>query len=79
MAGPELGLAIFATVDLCFKYGKALVEVCDRFRKAEIEITKRTTRTQAIWLRTKSQLDVLRQLAPILEEEHRNNQEETLS
>ncbi|KIX02553.1 uncharacterized protein Z518_08494 [Rhinocladiella mackenziei CBS 650.93] len=69
MAGPELGLAIVAT---------ALVELCDRFRKAEIEIAERITRIHAIWLQTKSQLDVVRQLAPILEEEHRNIQEETL-
>jgi hypothetical protein len=94
MSGVELGLAIVATVDLCFmrvftpslfhptnlsyRYGKALVEICNRFQKAETEIVERITRIQAIWLRTKLQLELLRQLAPILDEEHRNIQDETL-
>jgi hypothetical protein len=54
------------------------VEVCDRFRKAETDIAERITRIQALWLRTKFQLRLLRQLAPILDEEHRNIQDETL-
>jgi serine/threonine protein kinase len=60
------------------RYGKALVEVCDRFRKAENEIAERAARIKALWLRTKSQLKLLRELAPLLDEEHRNIQDETL-
>lgn len=60
------------------RYGKALVEVCDRFQKAEIEIRERIARIQALWLRTKLQLKLLRQFAPILDEEHRNIHDETL-
>jgi hypothetical protein len=63
---------------LSHRYGKALAEVCDRFRKAEIELAERITHIQAIWLRTKSQLECVQQLAPLLDEEHRNIQEETL-
>jgi serine/threonine protein kinase len=60
------------------RYGKALVAVCDRFRKAETEIAERITRIQALWLRTKLQLKLLRELAPLLDEEHRSIQDETL-
>ena len=68
----------FHPAKLSHRYGKALAEICERFRKAETEIAERITRIQAIWLRTKSQLDCVRQLAPILDEEHRDIQEETL-
>jgi serine/threonine protein kinase len=63
---------------LFYRYGKALLEVCDRFRKAKSEIAERVARIEALWLRTKLQLKLLRELAPLLDEEHRNIQDETL-
>lgn len=71
-------LPLLSFTNVSHRYGKALVELCDRFRKAEIEIAERIARIQALWLRTKLQLKLLRQLVPILDEEHCNIQDETL-
>ncbi|KAK0616479.1 hypothetical protein B0T14DRAFT_568079 [Immersiella caudata] len=74
----ELALGLFATVDLCFKYGKELRAVCSSLRHADAEIAERVLRLDNGWLRLTHQLNFLRRVHHMMEEEHREVYEQTL-
>ncbi|KAK4452640.1 hypothetical protein QBC34DRAFT_397967 [Podospora aff. communis PSN243] len=74
----ELALGLFATVDLCFKYGKELKAVCSSLRNADAEIAERVLRLDNGWLRLTHQLNFLRRVQHMMEEEHREVYEQTL-
>ncbi|KAK6529137.1 hypothetical protein TWF694_004350 [Orbilia ellipsospora] len=74
MAGVELVLAIIATVDLAFKYGEVLVDACSTFKSAENQISTLVTRIESSWLRTKYQLEFLRKVVPLLQDDHQRIQ-----
>ncbi|KAI9667448.1 MAG: hypothetical protein M1821_000264 [Bathelium mastoideum] len=78
MSGAELGLAIVATVDLCLKYSEKFIDLYTAFRHAEAEIAERITRFEASWLRTKTQLTFIQHIAPTLDNEFQNIQNDTL-
>ncbi|KAF7518467.1 hypothetical protein PCG10_010730 [Penicillium crustosum] len=58
----ELGLAVFATLDLCFKYGKQLVEFCREQRRLERDIENISLVIESVWIKTQFQLDSLKRL-----------------
>ncbi|KAK0644064.1 hypothetical protein B0T16DRAFT_377950 [Cercophora newfieldiana] len=74
----ELALGLFATVDLCFKYGKELKSVCSSLKNADAEIAERVLRLDNGWLRLTHQLNFLRRVEHMMEEEHREVYEQTL-
>ncbi|KAI2463466.1 hypothetical protein F4781DRAFT_416524 [Annulohypoxylon bovei var. microspora] len=57
----ELGLAIFAAIDLCVKYGKELEKIRSAFKGAETEIKERILRLENGCYRCISQLQFLEQ------------------
>ncbi|KAJ9605761.1 hypothetical protein H2200_009610 [Cladophialophora chaetospira] len=59
MSGAELGLAVLATTDFCFKYCKILIEKYDTLKSAESEIKQRVLRIQSNWMKTARQLELL--------------------
>ncbi|KAF4166418.1 hypothetical protein CNMCM6936_006504 [Aspergillus lentulus] len=65
MSGAELGLAVVGTVDLCFKYGKALVE------RGALSLAGR-------WKRISLQLQFLWEIWSSLDEKHQHLQDEIL-
>ncbi|KAL8993904.1 MAG: hypothetical protein Q9169_005995 [Polycauliona sp. 2 TL-2023] len=71
-------LALVATTDLCFKYGKILVKTCEAFKGAEAEINERVLCIENHWKRTTMQLEVIRQIWGSLDEEHQSIQNRTL-
>ncbi|KAL8669335.1 MAG: hypothetical protein Q9168_006071 [Polycauliona sp. 1 TL-2023] len=73
-----VALAIVATTDLCFKYGKILVKTCGAFKGAEAEINERVLCIENHWKRTTMQLEVILPIWKSLDEEHQRIQNETL-
>ncbi|KAJ9603238.1 hypothetical protein H2200_012016 [Cladophialophora chaetospira] len=74
MSGVELGLAIVATVDLCFKYGNLLVELYTSFKAAESRLKEHIVRLETVWFRTTSQLQVLKSVWQSLNPTHQQIQ-----
>ncbi|KAF1817001.1 hypothetical protein P152DRAFT_453608 [Eremomyces bilateralis CBS 781.70] len=74
----ELGLAIFASIDICYKYGKELVAICGAFNGAEVELRERTLRINLGWRRIAIQLDFLKRVQHLMEDDHRVLHEKSL-
>ncbi|KAK3361701.1 hypothetical protein B0T24DRAFT_691680 [Lasiosphaeria ovina] len=74
----ELALGIVATVDLCFKYGKELRDVCSAFKHADAQISERVLRLDNGWLRITHQLNFLRRVSDMMDDEHRQVYDQTL-
>ncbi|KAJ9354379.1 hypothetical protein DTO027B9_4722 [Paecilomyces variotii] len=62
MSGPELGLAILGTVDLCLKYGEEIVSKYKAFKLAGTEIEERALAIEAAWMRISQQLGFLKRV-----------------
>jgi len=60
------------------RYGKILVQLYAAFRNAETEVKERILRVEASWLRTSDQLEFLKRIAELLDEQHKLVQQETL-
>ncbi|KAH7313555.1 hypothetical protein B0I35DRAFT_275439 [Stachybotrys elegans] len=78
MSGVELGLGILGAIDVCYRYGKALLETCQAFHDADSRLGESALRVEVCWMRIESQLHVVRKLAPSLDERHRDVQQRTL-
>lgn len=78
MPGVELALAVVATADLCFKYGKFLVDQYATFKAAGAEIDEQILCVESNWKKTEIQLGFLVQVWDTLDEEHRNIQNRIL-
>ncbi|KAK0709977.1 hypothetical protein B0T26DRAFT_679316 [Lasiosphaeria miniovina] len=74
----ELALGIVATVDLCFKYGKELRDVCSTFKHADAQISERVLRLENGWLRITHQLNFLRRVSDMMDDDHRKVYDQTL-
>lgn len=74
MSGAELGLAIVGTVDLCLRYGRELVATCKAFREADARLAEGVLRVEACWVRFATQLEMVKDLAPHMEDRHREVQ-----
>ncbi|KAK3315976.1 hypothetical protein B0H66DRAFT_560058 [Apodospora peruviana] len=74
----ELVLGIVATVDLCFKYGQELRRLCSALKRAESEVSERALRLDNGWLRITHQLNFLRRVQHMMDEEHQEVYEQTL-
>ncbi|KAK6208498.1 het-s domain protein [Colletotrichum tabaci] len=66
----ELVLAVVAAADLCLKYGKALAVVYRDIKGAEEGVRSKLLLVEAIWSKTATQVDFLKRVAGVLEEEH---------
>ncbi|KOS47831.1 hypothetical protein ACN38_g1127 [Penicillium nordicum] len=75
MSGVELGLAIFGTLDLCLRYGKAVVEKYKAFHEAEHEIGERKLAIEATWAKISQQLAFLRRVWGSLSKDHQDYQD----
>ncbi|KAL9047358.1 MAG: hypothetical protein Q9214_000042 [Letrouitia sp. 1 TL-2023] len=78
MSGAELGLAIVATLDLCFKHGNNLVQLCASVKDAKSEIAERVLCIQTHWKRTSFQLGFLQRVWQNLDVEHQILQKQIL-
>ncbi|KAI9649892.1 hypothetical protein NHQ30_002476 [Ciborinia camelliae] len=78
MEAVGLSMAIFGTADLCFNYGKKLIDICTSFKNAETEIDERVLYVKTYWKRTSIQLNFLKQIWKMLDEEHQNIQDQIL-
>ncbi|KAJ5690402.1 hypothetical protein N7462_004794 [Penicillium macrosclerotiorum] len=74
----ELGLAIFATIDLCFKQGKTLVDLCRALQGAKSKVAEIALDIERHWLQTKLKLEFLEKINESMDEEHRDIQNRTL-
>ncbi|WQF89451.1 Putative protein kinase [Colletotrichum destructivum] len=66
----ELVLAVVAAADLCLKYGKALTIVYRDIKGAEEGVRSKLLLVEAIWSKTATQVNFLKRVASVLEEEH---------
>lgn len=78
MVGVELVLAVVATADLAFKYGKLLVDTYATFKGAEAEIDERVLSVEIYWDRTRQQVEFLLKIWDTLDESHQSIQSRTL-
>ncbi|KAI1178841.1 hypothetical protein F4777DRAFT_535833 [Nemania sp. FL0916] len=67
MSGPELGLAIIGTVDLCFKYGSQLMRLCAAFKGAAEELRERVVRIETGWHKIATQLEFMRRVEGLMD------------
>ncbi|KAH9897215.1 hypothetical protein F4778DRAFT_772050 [Xylariomycetidae sp. FL2044] len=68
----ELALGIVGAVDVCLRYGRALVETCQAAQHADTQLGEARLRIEACWLRIQTQLSVLRSIAASLDDQHRD-------
>ena len=61
------------------RWGKILIDACNSFRNAESELNERVLRVEARWIQVEAQVILVKQLAPILEDEHQNIHDRTLA
>ncbi|KAF5858497.1 hypothetical protein ETB97_004338 [Aspergillus alliaceus] len=71
-------VSIVTLVDLCLKYGKEIVQIFSAYMKAESKFKERKSRFDNYWIRTKIQLQLLKDIHDTLGEEHQDVQQTTL-
>lgn len=71
-------LGIVGVVDICYKWGKKLVGMCEAFKHADTQLDENICRLENRWLRIEYQLQIVREMEPMLEDNHRRIQEQSL-
>ncbi|KAF9767674.1 hypothetical protein IL306_015134 [Fusarium sp. DS 682] len=80
MADVALGvLGLAGTIDLCIKWGKALVQACKDYCEADIKLGEMIVRIEVCWARVLSQLEVTKELESTMTQEHKALQQRILS
>jgi hypothetical protein len=80
MAELALGvIGVVGTIDVCIKWGKALVTACKDFHGAESGLDEMLVRVELCWSRIANQLDVTRELDETMSADDRDLQEHVLS
>ncbi|KAH7191740.1 uncharacterized protein B0J16DRAFT_299006 [Fusarium flagelliforme] len=70
MSGPELGLAIWAAVDLGLKWGNKLIVLCHSIKNAPNELAESVIRVETCWVRISHQLEHTKQVVAAMEAAH---------
>ncbi|KAF4765608.1 hypothetical protein N7455_004869 [Penicillium solitum] len=78
MSGLEIGLALPGIIDLCLKYGKAIVTTYKDFKNANEEVEEGKLAVDAAWAKTSEQLAFLRRVWDQLSENYRDLQSRML-
>ncbi|KAK4177570.1 hypothetical protein QBC36DRAFT_326791 [Triangularia setosa] len=73
-----LVLAIPPTIDLCLKYGRELKSLCAGLRQADAQVSERVIRLDNNWMRFTHQLDFLKRIQHLMEDDHREILGQTL-
>lgn len=71
-------LGIVGVVDICYKWGKKLVGICEAFKHADTQLDENICRLENRWLRIEYQLQIVREMEPMLEDNHRRIQQQSL-
>ncbi|KAK1855279.1 het-s domain protein [Colletotrichum chrysophilum] len=66
----ELLLAAVSAADLCLKYGTTLIEAYRDLRGADEAVQSKTLIVEAIWNKTAIQVEFVKRIAKVLEEDH---------
>lgn len=67
----ELVIGLTGAVDVCYRYGKAFVKTCQAFRDADSQFNEQVVRVEACWMHIESQLEAVRSLAQVMDQQHR--------
>ncbi|KAK2611431.1 hypothetical protein N8I77_004770 [Diaporthe amygdali] len=79
MAELALGVVgLVGLIDVCHHWGTELVAACHALSKADTHLYESVVRVEACWLRTQSQIELVRHLDPLLDDWHRHVQQQTL-
>ncbi|KAI3580644.1 hypothetical protein IWW34DRAFT_430947 [Fusarium oxysporum f. sp. albedinis] len=70
MSGPELGLAIWAAVDLGLKWGNELIVLCHSIKHAPTELAERVIRVETCSVRISQQMEHTRHVVAAMEPAH---------
>ncbi|KAK3985912.1 Serine/threonine-protein kinase-transforming protein Rmil [Cladorrhinum sp. PSN332] len=70
MASVELVMAAIGTADLCLKYGKKLVDAYRVYKAADENVKSKILMIEAIWHKTATQIEFVKRVASVLQEEH---------
>ncbi|KAK4224560.1 Serine/threonine-protein kinase-transforming protein Rmil [Podospora fimiseda] len=70
MASVELVMAALGTADLCLKYGKRLVDAYRVYKSADEKLKDKILIIEAIWHKTAVQIEFVKRVAKMLQEEH---------
>ncbi|KAK4166586.1 Serine/threonine-protein kinase-transforming protein Rmil [Cladorrhinum sp. PSN259] len=70
MASAELIMAAIGTADLCLQYGKRLVKAYRLYKTADENVKEKILIIEATWSRTAIQIEFVKRVAKVLQEEH---------
>ncbi|KAH7113568.1 hypothetical protein EDB81DRAFT_670105 [Dactylonectria macrodidyma] len=71
-------VGLTGTIDLCMKWGKALVQACKDYREADAKVDEMIVRIEVYWTRVLSQLEVTKELESTMTDDHKALQQRTL-
>ncbi|KAJ5763125.1 hypothetical protein N7533_001806 [Penicillium manginii] len=74
----ELGLAVFATIPICYKQGKTLVRLCQQLQGAQSKVAEIALDIERHWIQTRIQIEFLENVKDSLDEDLRDIQNRTL-
>lgn len=78
MSGIELALAIVGVIEPCVRLGRELVATCQAFREADSRLSESVVHIEACWVRISQQLELVKNLAHLMDPYHRDVQNRML-